>query len=128
MKPSGLWNVSVKASPDADDAVAEWLETTFGQPASSFTDAESRQATVSVYLRDRPDWSAARRRELAVSLERMGYGRMHTGYDSLSLTRIPQKDWAESWKLHFKPSSSSSSHSVTRGGFGSTGAGHGPGE
>ena len=26
------------------------------------------------------------------------------------------------------PSSSSSSHSVTRGGFGSTGAGHGPGE
>ena len=103
MKPSGLWKVSVKASPDADDAVAEWLETTFGQPASSFTDAESRQATVSVYLRDRPDWSAARRRELAVSLERMVHGRMHTGYDSLSLTGIPQKDWAESWKLHFKP-------------------------
>ena len=54
MKRSVLWKVSVTTSSEADDAIAEWLGTTFGQPASSYTDAETLQATVSVYLRNRP--------------------------------------------------------------------------
>jgi ribosomal protein L11 methyltransferase len=98
-----LWKLSVTTSPDADDAVAEWLGTTFGQPACSYTDAETRQATVSVYLQDRPAGFAARRRELALDLERMARSGLDIGPGSISLTRIPQSDWAESWKLHFKP-------------------------
>jgi len=103
VKPSVLWKVSVTASPDADDAVTEWLNRTFGQPAASYMEAETRRVTVSVYLQKRPDWRAARIGELTSDLEAM----LHDGLDlspgNLSLRRIPQRDWAESWKLHFKP-------------------------
>ena len=98
-----LWKVSVSTSSDADDAVAERLATIFGQPASSYTDAETQQATVSVYLRERPAEFAAGRKELALGLKGMARSGLDIGPGSISLTRIPQKDWAESWKLHFKP-------------------------
>jgi len=103
MKRSMLWEISVTTIPDAEDAVAEWLGTAFRQPASSYTDADTRQAIVSVYLRDRPDWSSARRKELAVGLDRMVRSVLEIGPGRISLRRIPQQDWAESWKLHFKP-------------------------
>jgi ribosomal protein L11 methyltransferase len=103
MKQSMLWKVSVSTSPDADDAVAERLGTIFGQPASSYTDAETQQATVSVYLRERPAEFTAGKKELALGLKVMARNGLDIGPGGISLTRIPQKDWAESWKLHFKP-------------------------
>src|ERR1035438_3162027 len=103
MKRSMLWKVSVSTSPDADDAVAERLGMIFGQPASSYTDAETQQVTVSVYLRERPAEYAAGKKELALGLKRMARSGLGIGPGSISLTRISQKDWAESWKLHFKP-------------------------
>ena len=103
MKRSMLWKVSVTGSSATGDDVAEWLGTNFGQPAASYTDAETRRTTVSVYLQNKPDWSVARREELALNLEQIVRGGSDIGPRRLSLTRIPQEDWAESWKLHFKP-------------------------
>ncbi len=103
MKRSMLWKVSVRTVPGDADAAAEWLEATFGQPASSYTDAETRQASVSVYLTTKPDWGDARKRDLALDLARTVGGEPDVDPRGLSLTRIPQRDWAESWKLHFKP-------------------------
>jgi ribosomal protein L11 methyltransferase len=103
VKRSSLWKVSVSASPDADDAVAEQLGTIFGLPASSYTDAETQQATVSVYLRERPAEFAASKKKLALAFKEMARNGLEIGPSGISLTRIPQKDWAESWKLHFKP-------------------------
>lgn len=102
MKRGTLWRVSVTASSDSEEAVGGWLSTVFGQPASSYTDAETGQVTVSVYLPKKPEWHADRRRELALALEGIVHG-LDLNPSSLSLTRIPQKDWAECWKLHFKP-------------------------
>jgi ribosomal protein L11 methyltransferase len=103
MKRSMLWRLSVTTSCQADDAIAEFLGRSFGQPACSYTDAETRLATVSVYLRDRPANFAASRRELAFGLERLVRSGLDIGPGNISLTRIPKEDWAESWKLHFKP-------------------------
>ena len=103
MKQFTLWKISVTTIPDAEDAVAEWLGTVFAQPASSYTDADTRQTNVSVYLRDRPDWTLARREELAASLDRTVRSVLELGSGSITLRRIPRQDWAESWKLHFKP-------------------------
>jgi ribosomal protein L11 methyltransferase len=103
MKRSMLWNISVTTSPEAEDAVAELLGTAFGQAVSSYTDAEIRITAVSVFLRERPDWSAARQRELALGLERIARNGLDIGPGRIARKRIPQRDWAESWKLHFKP-------------------------
>jgi len=103
MKRTVLWKVSVTASSASEDHVAEWLGTIFGQPAASYTDAETRRTTVSVYLQNKPDWSVARREELALNLDQFVRDSSDVVPRRLSLTRIPQEDWAESWKLHFKP-------------------------
>ncbi len=88
---------------EAEDAVAEWLQCAFGQPASSYTDMETQLTQVSAYLKARPDWSRARRAELALGLAAIAAGGLDLGPGRISLRRIRSADWAESWKRHFKP-------------------------
>jgi ribosomal protein L11 methyltransferase len=98
-----LWRISVTTSPSAEEAVSELLGTVFCQPASSYTDADSQQVTVSVYLPQRPPRSVAAGRELALGLERIARYGLDLGAGRVSLKRIRREDWAESWKRHFKP-------------------------
>ena len=103
MKRTPLWKISVTTLPEAEEAVAELLGGAFGQSVSSYTDAETRQTAVSVYLERRPDWSPARQVALASGLTRIAGSGLKLGRGKISLKRVPQEDWAESWKLHFKP-------------------------
>jgi ribosomal protein L11 methyltransferase len=103
MKRATLWKISVTIAPEAEDAVTELLESTFGQPVSSWTDAETGIAVVSVYVPTRPDWSPARRKELASGLRRISGSGLNLGPGQISLKSVRKEDWAESWKLHFKP-------------------------
>ena len=90
-------------SPTAEDAVTELLGTFFCQPACSYTDAETQQVTVSVYLQDEPHWPRSARRALASGLERMARDGLDLGPGCVAWERIRREDWAESWKRHFKP-------------------------
>jgi ribosomal protein L11 methyltransferase len=83
--------------------VAELLGTVFGQPASSYTNADTQQVIVSVYLLARPHWPFPGRRELALGLERMVRDGFAIGHGRISVERIPREEWAESWKRHFRP-------------------------
>ena len=103
MKRSVLWRVSVTTAPEAEDAVTQLLENAFGQPVSSYTSAETGIAAVSVYVSTRPDWSQARQKELALGLRRIAMTGLKLGPGQISLKRIRNEDWAESWKLHFRP-------------------------
>ena len=101
MKRGLLWKISVTTSPSAEDAVAELVGATFGEPAISSTEADSQQVTVSVYLQDGACWSI-KRRELVLGLERIAREGLDVGAGRLRRERIPREDWAESWKRHFK--------------------------
>jgi ribosomal protein L11 methyltransferase len=103
MKRTMLWKISVTTAPEAEDAVAELLGGAFGQPVSSYTDAETSQTAVSVYSPRRPDWSRVRQAQLASGLERIASSGLDIGPGKISLKGILREDWAESWKLHFKP-------------------------
>jgi hypothetical protein len=46
MKRTPLWRITVTTTPEAEDAVAELLGGAFGEPATSYTDAETRQTVV----------------------------------------------------------------------------------
>jgi ribosomal protein L11 methyltransferase len=103
MKQSVLWEVSVMTTPEAEDAFTQLLESAFGQPVASYTDAETGIAVVSVYVPTRPDWSQARQKELALGLRRIARTGLNFGPGQLSLKSIRKEEWAESWKLHFRP-------------------------
>ena len=90
-------------SPEAEDAVSELLGTVFCQPAASYTDADTQQVTVAVYLPHRLTHYVAARKELALGLGRIARDGLDIGTGRVSLKRIRREDWAESWKRHFKP-------------------------
>jgi ribosomal protein L11 methyltransferase len=98
-----LWNVSALTRPEAEEAVAELLERTFGQPATSYTDAESGETVVSVYLGSRGEWSRARQKEVALGMAGIAASGLHVGRGKVWLKAVRREDWAESWKRHFKP-------------------------
>ena len=103
MKQTVLWKISVTTTPEAEDAVTQLLERAFDQPASSYIDAETGGAVVSVYVPTRPDWSKATQRELALGVRKIGSSGLKIGPGQIALKRIQNEDWAESWKLHFRP-------------------------
>jgi ribosomal protein L11 methyltransferase len=103
MTPRALWQVSVATSVEAQEAVSAWLESTFGQPACCYTDVQSQATTVAVWLRERPDWSSACRRELAAGLRQIRACGLNIGPGRLRLAKLRGQNWAESWKRHFLP-------------------------
>lgn len=103
MKRSVLWKISVDTTPEAEDAVTRLLERCCRQPVSSYTDAETGGVAVSVYAPTRSDWSEARQKDLLSGLRRIASNGLKLGPGQITLKRIRNEDWAESWKLHFGP-------------------------
>lgn len=103
MPASTLWRVSVSAPGSAEELVSALLDTTFGQPASSYTPAESGLATVSVYLRKKPARWASQRMRLREGLDQLFADAGRRSLSRIVLRRLRRQDWAESWKRHFRP-------------------------
>ena len=95
-----LWKVSVRTTPEAEDAVAEMLASLFGQPASIYADLEKQTTVVSVFL---PRFEPRHRVSLKQALCGLSEAGLNTGPTRFSARRIPRENWAESWKRHFKP-------------------------
>ncbi len=102
MKNTPLCKISVSTSIEAEDAVAHLFQTLFGQPASSYVDADTRATTVSIFLPQSQDHRAIRT-ALSAGLKRISQCGLDPAPAKISLRKVRQLDWAESWKRHFKP-------------------------
>lgn len=100
-----LWKISVRTTPEAEDAVTELLSITVQQPVSSYTDVETRVATVASYLPadGLKKYQTAGHGALRDGLQRIRRCGLDIGSGRVSLEKIRREDWAESWKRHFKP-------------------------
>lgn len=103
MSQRTLWKISIATSPEAEGAVTELLGNTFGQPASSYTNVETRATTVTIYLTEEPLWDGAKRTQLGAGIRRIQACGLDAGVGKVSLTKVRPENWAESWKRHFKP-------------------------
>jgi len=104
MKRPWLWRLSVATSPEAGEAVSELVTRLFGLSASTFTDAQFRASTVTVYSTNRTQFSVSRLQQLHASLKRIRSCGLKTRPARVSLRLLRREDWAESWKKHFRPS------------------------
>jgi ribosomal protein L11 methyltransferase len=102
MKARTFWKVAIVTTPEAEDAVAELLQHSFEQSASAYTDVETVETTVSIYLERRPNWSGSHK-ILLNELERIKSFGLDIGAGKISLNRLAKEDWSNSWKRHFKP-------------------------
>jgi ribosomal protein L11 methyltransferase len=96
-----LWKISIATTLEAEDAVAEMLERNFHCATSSFFDFERQTSRVTAFVLHKISTEDRHRlsRDLA-SIKKCG---LRAGPGRVSIARVPQEDWAESWKRHFKP-------------------------
>jgi len=102
MKPASVWQISILTSREAEDAVLNLLTTITGQPASSYEDLESATCQVSVYLTREPGNWPALQRAFASGLNHIHASGLNPKPGSAALKKLGRKNWAESWKRHFK--------------------------
>jgi ribosomal protein L11 methyltransferase len=98
-----LWQLSVIVSLEAEEAVANLMTELSGCAASSYTDAESSRTTVTAFLDSARLWSETMRRKLRAELKRIGNCGLSISPGKISFRKIKSRDWAHSWKHHFKP-------------------------
>jgi ribosomal protein L11 methyltransferase len=103
MKPDSLWQVSVRTTAEAEEAVAAWLEKLFTQPASVYCDEKTKVSTVSIYCSTRPAWPQASHRAVLAGLRQIKAAGLNIGSGRMAVKKLPRENWAESWKRHFKP-------------------------
>lgn len=102
MKPIPVWQISILTSREAEEAVLDLLNTITGQPASSYEDLETATCRVSVYLTRKPAVWPTLRRNLADGLDHIRASGLNPLPALLTLNVLGRKNWAESWKRHFK--------------------------
>jgi ribosomal protein L11 methyltransferase len=103
VKRKSLWRISVTTAPEAEEAVMELLGGIFSQPASSFTDAETKRSTVSVYCPQKPANLRRAPGELRAGLANIRKCGLNPAPGRISFTKIRRESWAHSWKRHFRP-------------------------
>ena len=97
---AALWKISVRITPEAEDAVVEALTELFGQPASVYSDTEKHTTVASIFL---PSFGSTERAGLRAALAKIQSAGLDIGPGRVSARRIARENWAESWKRHFKP-------------------------
>jgi ribosomal protein L11 methyltransferase len=102
MSSTVLWKFSVITAPAGEEAVAEILQALFKRTPTSYTDFDTGRTTTTVFFEKKPDITAAVGKQLQSALELLEKNGVHQGRASVSLKRIRNRDWAESWKHHFK--------------------------
>ena len=98
-----LRSISITTSLSAEDAVGVLLELERGQTPSSFADAVTRLATVSVYGEIATKDVASIKRRLREGLQALAADGIDVAPARIQVKKVPARDWSESWKRHFKP-------------------------
>jgi ribosomal protein L11 methyltransferase len=101
MKNKPLWRISVSTSREAEDAVAELLASTLGNPPSVYFNAETGASIVSVF--SPKSFPLETRKKISAGLKRIEDCGLKIDSGKIKIGKIRREDWAESWKRHFKP-------------------------
>lgn len=98
-----LRQIAIATNALAEDAVSVALEQITGITPGIHTDVQTGAVTVSAFL----ELADARIREIRRGVREAMQGLKGYGIDpapaTLSIRKVPARDWAESWKRHFKP-------------------------
>jgi ribosomal protein L11 methyltransferase len=100
---SGLWQICLTTTVEAEEACLEALSAEFGVPASGYTDFETKAVQVSAYLETKPTQLTQHIDAVRGRLRAVRAGGLQVGSGRIECRAIKRENWAESWKRHFKP-------------------------
>jgi ribosomal protein L11 methyltransferase len=98
-----MWQVSILTGAEGEEAVAQLLERTFQQAPTTYRNEKTADVVVTAYLKRWPRPRRMLTAELKNGLARLRQFGLDPGPARLTIRPLPRKNWAESWKRHFKP-------------------------
>jgi ribosomal protein L11 methyltransferase len=98
-----MWQVSVSTNGEGEDAVSDLLERTFSHAPSIFRNEDTGAILVTAYPKRLPLASRALAAQLTGGLRRLREYGLDPGRTRIAIKPLPRRNWAESWKHHFKP-------------------------
>ena len=98
-----MWQVSISTTAQGEEAVACFLEREFQKPASIYCDEATGARTVTIHPRRLPRPVQALRARLRGGLRQLKDCGLDIGPARIAIQPLPRRNWAESWKRHFKP-------------------------
>lgn len=104
----GCRELSVTVHPEAEEAMAEWLERETGVTPVVTQDRETGWSTAAVFMPEAGEGNAGQgdpgwRRRLREGLREVAACGLAIGPGTIRWRRVRVMDWAESWKRHFPP-------------------------
>lgn len=103
MKATGVSRFSLTTTPECEDPVSALLERIFGVSPSIYSNAETRQSIVTVYVRATPANLRKHEGEVRAGLDALREIGLEIGSGEILAAPVKKEDWSESWKKHFKP-------------------------
>ena len=94
--------ISIITSPDAEDALCDWLSGRAGVGATIYYHLESGNSTVSAYVPADAS-TIPTRGEIKEQVRLLDSCGLKTAPGTISIRSVKRENWAESWKRHFPP-------------------------
>ncbi len=100
---TGLYQLQITVPQAAEEATGALLAAVCSQWPVSFAEPESTVVHISVFLRADQKPSGAQLAELQAGLRALAVQGIPVGKPKVHVTRLPDRDWKNSWKRHFRP-------------------------
>jgi len=98
-----LIKIDIECSPQVEESVSEILSGIFGTLPFSVEDHETRKFVISTILTNKSALTSDNKKLLDKRLEQLKEFFPECGSLKIRYAYLRNKDWAESWKHHFKP-------------------------
>jgi ribosomal protein L11 methyltransferase len=102
VKTSGVSQISIVTTAEAEEPVSALLERLFGAAPSVYVDIEKQRTIVTAYVRSGPTALRTRRPEIEERLKDLENMGLNTTPAEISIRKVQREDWSESWKKYFK--------------------------
>jgi len=99
---SGISQISIVTSPEAEEPIAALLERIFQGTPSIYANVEKGYSVVTLYAKAPLRDLKQRQDEIASGLSKLRDIGLNLGQAEMHLRKVPREDWSESWKKYFK--------------------------
>jgi ribosomal protein L11 methyltransferase len=99
---SGISQISIVTSPEAEEPIAALLERIFGATPSIYANVEKGHSVVTLYAKSPLRALKERQDEIARGLSDLREIGLNLGAAEILVRKVPREDWSESWKKYFK--------------------------
>jgi ribosomal protein L11 methyltransferase len=102
LKTSGVSQISVVTSFEAEEPVSALLETIYEVTPTTYSNLEKQHSVVTAYVRASPSALSSRREAVETGLRDLSAMGISLGSGEILIRKVPREDWSESWKKYFK--------------------------